>query len=275
MKSDFSVVKIPYGIKDGKYVHITEVERGLACGAVCIDCTLALEAHLGKKNLPYFKHKNKSSKCSTSLESIMHKIAKEIINQKKVITLPPVINGSKQIHPALKINIDKVELEHKLECIIPDILCQVLDKELLIEIKVTNPINTAKRKKIEELGIATIEISLKKELIYKNPIEIADQIINTVENKKWIYNKKTILYDQESLQYKRFLKEKSNLRPWKEKMGYPTKQVHCLNVDLFYKLVSRYKADLYKNCRKCEYYVEHDLNGVYCLYGCNINQEFM
>jgi len=261
------MIQIPYGLKDNKRVHISDVDRGLTCGAVCYDCGALLVAHKGDIIIHHFKHKNKTENCNTSLETLMHKIAKEIINEYKSIMLPSVQSNGEQIFAAQKMQIDKVTLEHKLGSIVPDIICEIRNKELIIEIKVTNPISVEKRKKIEELKIATIEIELNVGLLFLSDTDVKDAVLYRIENRKWIYNEKNFKSDKESIQYKQSLKAKSILRPWRERANGPIKQVHCLNDDYFDILISRYKADLSRHCKSCKFYIDHDINGVYCIFG--------
>lgn len=265
------MIQIPYGLKDNKRVHISEVESGLACGVDCIVCGATLEAHKGN-TLHYFKHKNKTSNCKTSFETLMHKIAKEIIKEHKQLMLPPVEIGEKRLYPERKIKIDKVELEHRLEGIIPDIVCTIQNRELLIEINVTNPLSAEKRKKIEELGLATIEISISKELIFSNPKEVETRIIYSTKNKKWIYNSKTIKFDKELIKYQEYLIDNSKIISWIVRGAREVKQVHCKNTEYFDKLIRGYKADLYRNCKKCKFYIGHNLQGVACIFGVDIKE---
>lgn len=265
------MIQIPYGLKEGKFVHISQVEKGLACEANCIDCGTPLEAHKGK-TLHYFKHKNKTANCNTSLESLVHKLAKEIIKQNKKILLPPVTIGNKVLHPEKLIVVEKVELEHRLEGIVPDIICTINDRELMIEINVTHPVGLEKKKKIEQLGIATIEIKLDKELIFSNHIQIEQLIIFGVKNKKWIYNSYTIKYDKESNRYREYIITNSIIRPWIERGNFQVRQVHCRNNDFFDNLIRGYKADLYKNCKKCSFYNGQNNDGVLCGFGVDLKE---
>lgn len=56
-------MKLPYGLKDGKLVHISEVDKGKKCGCVCPACYSPFIARKGKKiihNYPiFFSNKSK------------------------------------------------------------------------------------------------------------------------------------------------------------------------------------------------------------------------
>jgi hypothetical protein len=50
--------KIPFGLKEGILVHVSDVASGLACGCVCPECNGKLQANKGKsgKGTHYFSH---------------------------------------------------------------------------------------------------------------------------------------------------------------------------------------------------------------------------
>ncbi len=259
------MIKIPFGYKNENIVHISEVESGLSCNCICIGCGGQLEAHKGK-TLHYFKHKNNNSNCKTSLETYLHQLAKKIIFAHKKIVLPPVYKGTELLYASKEVIINEVAIENKLHNIVPDLICKIKDKELLIEIKVTNEISAKKREIIESLKIATIEISLSKNIIYNHPNSIEELILKGVYNKKWIYNSLTSDYINEQIKNDLNRLLNTNLLVWKTIKNKPVRQVHCKNINYFDNLIKGYKADLYKNCKACEYYIIHDNDGVYCNY---------
>lgn len=88
---------------------------------------------------------------------------------------------------------DKIELEYRIDYIVPDIIVYKNNLPLMIEIAVTHFVDEEKKEKIKRLGISTIEINLNiDDIDYANfdKSKIEEIIINKIENKKWIYNKK-------------------------------------------------------------------------------------
>lgn len=69
-------LKIPYGVRDGRIIHIKQAQRGRACGCTCINCNRPLVARKGEFRT-YFAHDFDASNCSP--ESILHKLAKQFI----------------------------------------------------------------------------------------------------------------------------------------------------------------------------------------------------
>lgn len=200
-------IKLPFGLKNGDIIHISEVESGLACGCICPNCRDRLKARKGTKNIHHFAHVN--SDCNKGLETALHLLAKKILKENMEILLPPVsmihaddfghdhlLTGSKTIYNSQKVKFDKVILEKKMGDIVSDVVGYFRNKPLLIEIKVTHGIDEEKKNKIENMKISCIEINLsdlKQEKLI-NPNEIKELIINKILNKKWIYNAKLEKY---------------------------------------------------------------------------------
>lgn len=185
-----------FALKEGKIVHISEVENGLKCNSICASCKGSLIARKGKIKIPHFAHVSKLD-CPYGIETAIHIAAKELFKHKKTIRLPEVSisHGVKRkekkiLHTARYINITGVKLEHKLEGIIPDVLLSVNGNELIVEIKVTHGIDDIKLEKIRKLGISAIEIDLSKKNKFVEKDELESMIIDELQNKRWVYNKK-------------------------------------------------------------------------------------
>lgn len=256
------MLKIPYGYKDGELIHISKAEKGLQCGASCPLCGNPLQANKGTsgKVSNYFKHKNNTSECIGSIESILHIVAKEIIKKEQKIKIPALLEGTKIIQLPKIIDLHEVILENKIDDIIPDIVCKSDEGEILIEIKVTHGIDEIKRNKIIKLGINTIEIELKKDSIYSSDEYLKDSIINNPNDKKWIYNRKTIDYEinkEKEIQEKR---NKATHIPWVQSSpGIPvsSKRLYCRRKEVS-------DSINLKTCKSCFFYYDDDKSGVYC-----------
>ena len=71
--------QITYGLHSGDLVHITEVERGLACGCICPCCENQLIARKGPIVAHHFAHAGEN--CEGGAETALHLAAKEILSQ--------------------------------------------------------------------------------------------------------------------------------------------------------------------------------------------------
>ena len=82
-------LKLPFGLKDGKILHISQVEQGLNCGCICPNCQHPLIARKGSKTTHHFAH-YKGKECEKALETALHIAAKEILSRYKRIILPRI-----------------------------------------------------------------------------------------------------------------------------------------------------------------------------------------
>ena len=89
-KSDykFGSNKNPYGLKDGRRVHVDEVENGLNCGCICPTCKCDLVAKQGDIREHHFAHRHDDRSCLHIRDTYFHR-AMEILEKNRYIELPP------------------------------------------------------------------------------------------------------------------------------------------------------------------------------------------
>lgn len=181
---------LTYAIKDNKLIYINDVEKGLSCGCICPACGEKLIAKKGSKILYHFAHY--STDCGKGYETSLHILAKEILSEAGEIMLPSVniIHSCSNmlICNASKIKIDYVELEKITDDIIPDIIVHSSNRRLFIEIRVTHKVDNTKLEKIKNIGISAIEIDLSKYNKDISKLELKNILIDSNNNKSWIYN---------------------------------------------------------------------------------------
>lgn len=185
--------RIPFGLKDGRVMHIDDVHRGLQCGCVCPSCKAPLIARQGEKNIHHFAHASGAS-CDGAYETSLHLAAKEVLREEMHIVLPAAtmtLNNNRapiEFAPELDHKIDSIELEKKLGTTIPDVTAIIARNKLAIEIKVTHGIDDEKLARITEEGISTLEIDLSDLPRDINKEQIRYQVVESVARKSWIYN---------------------------------------------------------------------------------------
>jgi len=123
------------------------------------------------------------------------------LEQEKKILLPQVeiplyYRRNLTISDAILIEFDEIFLETRLDDIVPDVLIRVGERLLMIEIWVTHKIDDAKRKKIEDAGISTIEINLSNENRMIGMDDMRKILLDNVEYKQWVYNKVAMDYKE-------------------------------------------------------------------------------
>lgn len=74
-----ATLRIPYAMRGDTVVHVDDVERGLACGAVCPCCGCAMVARKGKQVAHHFAH-HKPTECEG--ESVLHILGKELLQRR-------------------------------------------------------------------------------------------------------------------------------------------------------------------------------------------------
>ena len=195
--------KIPFGLKDGVLVGVSEVQSGLACGCVCPSCHRKLQANKGKKVSHYFSHdpSKQTRACESAFETSIHLMAKQILSEEGVAKFPELSvkvtqddkNG--QAHEEVGIVTEEslmkfshVELEKRLEEIRPDIIAYQDSIPYLIEIAVTHFSDSEKVKRIRSKNIHAIEVDLSKVTYTTTKEELTQLIIDKVDNKKWLSN---------------------------------------------------------------------------------------
>lgn len=187
------MLKLQYGLRNGKLIHISEVISGKDCECVCPSCECTLVAKKGTKKKYHFAHYS-THECRYALETSLHMATKDILEKNKMIMIPEAeleFEGTYNkwiISDKKSIIFDKIELETQLSGIVPDVLCYSSGTPLLIEITVTHGIDNIKLEKIKSLGFSTLEINLSDFNREFDPIELEKIIIYETCNKKWIFN---------------------------------------------------------------------------------------
>lgn len=189
--------KLPFGLRNGQLVHISEVERGLDCECSCPACGHPLLARNGNVRMPHFAH-YKDAECEHGYETAIHLAAKEVIEKAGYIVLPRYVSDALYyknfrnltlVEPA-KIYFEKIKLENKFQDVVPDVLIEKAGRLLCVEICVTHKVDERKINKMKEGNISGIEIDLSKIDRTINLELLKELVVDSIENKKWLFNSK-------------------------------------------------------------------------------------
>lgn len=198
--------KIPFGLRDGVLVEVSEVKSGLACGCICPSCHGKLQANKGQKVSHYFSHDpsnaTKTTKaCESAFETSIHLMAKQILSEEGVSKFPKLSvtltqkdklgNSHEETCMVTEESLMKfshVKLEQQLSVIRPDIIAYNSSTPYLIEIAVTHFVDTEKLKWIRANEMYAIEIDLSKVTYTTTKEALKQLIIESVANKKWLSN---------------------------------------------------------------------------------------
>jgi hypothetical protein len=176
----------------GELVHVSQVERGLACDCVCPSCNERLIAKKGKYKEHHFAHVA-GDPCQYAAETALHLAAKDILARRKEIILPAVqvkfYNRTDVITPENRYQLDSVKLEYRGEKdIVPDVLAYVGDSKLFIEVRVTHAVDDHKQKRIRDLDVSTLEIDLSDAPRDFLPEDLERLVVEAGDHKQWVYN---------------------------------------------------------------------------------------
>lgn len=145
-------MKLAFGRRwDGRIIHISDAERGSACGCTCPGCGRKLVAHKGAEVQHHFAHAPLSDEerskgvlpsCAHGPMTALHAYAQELLNEKKSVVLPPVETniGSipKKLRGAESFSFDSALLERMDGETIPDVILYLGHHRMHVEILVTH-----------------------------------------------------------------------------------------------------------------------------------------
>jgi Competence protein CoiA-like family len=248
-------IKLPFGLKDEMLVHISEAQQGLGCGCVCPSCKEPLVARKGGITVHHFAHR-KGSECAKAVETALHLAAKEILANRREITLPaveikldcyrdPIPVSAERTFP-----LDEVRVEHRTEDIVPDILAYSGGHPLMIEIRVTHEVDEIKLAKIRGLDISVIEIDLSSMYHTFSRDELLDAVVHRTANKKWFFNARAERYKQMLLS--------TGEKKMRVRRGLATHVDHCpINIR---KWKGKSYANVIDDCINCPYILDERSN---------------
>ena len=175
--------ELTYALKDGKMVSIEDVERGLECGCVCPKCGQRLEARKGEIRQKHFAHlgeKAGNQPCHGYYMTALHRLAEQIIEDKKSVTFPAYKSKPRRI---AHFHTVERELRNDLSNLQPDIVgIDSYGVRWMIEICNTHEVDSYKLNKIKTLNANCLEIDVSGQTLEG----LETFLLNTDENRKWL-----------------------------------------------------------------------------------------
>jgi hypothetical protein len=157
---------------------ISDVESGLSCGCICVECGTDLVAKKGKVVQHHFSHACGVERAHCS-ETALHRFAKEVIMRSSPVSLPVIdhiendIDSSRTLPsgeiktmelytPMDSLNVTKSAQEVRMKNFQPDVLLKVkgpLGAHMVaIEVAVTHFVDEEKREKLRKYDISMVEV---------------------------------------------------------------------------------------------------------------------
>ena len=194
-------IEIPYAIRAGAIVHVSEVARGLDCGCICARCGDALIARKGNFRQHHFAH-YRDLDCLGAAESLLHRLAKELLSNAKSLALPayiyrantkprfdtPAVSIERVIIPASRVSINSVTVEQRLGHIVPDLLLRLDEGDLILEIAVSHQVDRAKLRHVRRINVPILELILKPEDVLLSRSELFDRLVEDTSIKSWLFH---------------------------------------------------------------------------------------
>lgn len=198
-----SELKVPFGLKNGRLYAPNAVDNGLACGCTCPECGARLVANHPESKVDYFSH-YAAENCVGGYETALHLAAKQVLLDHKKILVPTIrasatlrdtdtqseVTVRKVISEKLVV-LDSVLQEVRAYAgVVPDIVAHAGEKLLFVEVAVTHFVEDEKLRRLEALGLPTLEIDLSSVGAMPSLQEVERLVIHTLENRKWLVNLK-------------------------------------------------------------------------------------
>lgn len=161
-------------------VHVDDVPKGLKCSCFCPHCGAKLYAKNGGH---HFAHEH-GAECEGAYESLMHRLAKEILQSTGCIRLPESEDNSK---PSGLVKIHNIEIEEWDDQygIRPDAE-GILDngQRLMIEFFFSHKVDGKKRGIILDNNLLCIEIDINYQELDRE--ELKRFLTGSTEDREWV-----------------------------------------------------------------------------------------
>lgn len=192
---------IRYGLHDGQLRHISEVEQGLACDCICLECHEPLMAKKGPVLAHHFSHTGETN-CNPSPEKLTHRYAKELIAQ-RLVAVEPAFEISQEVsgleawwrQPACLFKADRAIVEPtEYEEFKPDVMLVRGAMKFAIEVYFRHPVPPAKMALLEKRYMHAVEVDLS-DLDENAGPEVIGRALDQHRRWKWLNNLSPAIHD--------------------------------------------------------------------------------
>lgn len=200
---------IPFALRGGRMVAPHQVEVGLACGCVCPCCGAPVMAKAldSPDRRAHFAHHGRAG-CSGGAETALHRMAKQIIADRRELLLPAWEGSAEMPNPPTRVNnagetvigvavdlparvaeLFEVSIEDRGAAVDyrPDVLVRDRDGELLVEIRVSHRVDALKQRRVQSDGKRMLEIDLSA--LRMDGIDLArleSEVLFQGSNRHWV-----------------------------------------------------------------------------------------
>ncbi len=183
--------------QSNRLVFVSEVPRGLACHCRCVVCNEPLIARQGEVREHHFAHASGREPCDASHESLLHRYAKQVIQDAGGLTVPldeqvvGVLGMTPALSPAGWLALPNVDVEKALGDVRPDLLGHTdLGVAVAIEVAYSSFCDMLKVEEFARLGLPILEIDLRAftpEAFNAEAVKLA--VLDSDASKAWLWPK--------------------------------------------------------------------------------------
>ena len=186
-----------------RITHINEAERGLSCNCFCMVCSERMLAKKGNEREHHFAHESNKIACVINHETLLHKFAKRVIQEKGGLVVPPAMNYRlssfttvSQTNPTW-LTLERIEEEKWLDNIRPDLIGYSGETPVLIEVAYSSFVDADKQAKLEARDFIALEIDLRDFQPENFDPDLAKEaIVHESDRKAWLFCPEPIVIDQ-------------------------------------------------------------------------------
>lgn len=183
--------------QSNRLVFVSEVARGLACECRCVVCNDPLIARQGAVREHHFAHASGREPCDASHESLLHRFAKQLIQDAGGLMVPlddqvgNLLGISPAVSLAARLPLHRVELEKAVGEVRPDLLGHTdLGVAVAIEVAYSSFCDMLKVEEFVRLGLPVLEIDLRAFTPEAfSPEAVKQAVLEAVAGKEWLWPK--------------------------------------------------------------------------------------
>jgi hypothetical protein len=197
--------------QSNRLLHVSEAVRGLACKCRCVVCDEPLIARQGAVRGHHFAHASGAEPCDASHESLLHRYAKQVIQESGGLVVPidetmvTALGLAPSAEPVVRISLPHIEVEKAIDDVRPDLLGYTEDGvAVAIEVAYSSFCGLLKVAQFEQLGLPALEIDLRAFTPDAFDAEAVRQaVIERTTGKTWLWPKAPVsvptTFDQQGL----------------------------------------------------------------------------
>ncbi len=189
-------VRLLYGDDGrGNLVYVSQAQRGRACGLVCPACATPLLAKKGAVRVPHLAHDAADRRCVGAVETVTHRLAKEVLRERRELLLPSFVLraprprgriGDWEALSATTRQFKGVAVEPPLTGVRPDALVMWERGQIAVEFFVAHATTSDKLARLRTLGLATVEIDLRKWVRWDVDKAVLAQAVVSDAPREWL-----------------------------------------------------------------------------------------